>query len=74
MNKSKQNMDKQEQKIEKLAEDINPSEDNIPDSLAEATTAPLDDNELGGNATQDDTKNKQLRVGIYLIIPNIQYV
>ncbi|WP_299185874.1 hypothetical protein [uncultured Psychrobacter sp.] len=58
MNKSKQNMDKQEQKIEKLAEDIKPSEDNIPDSLAEATTAPLDDNELGGNATQDDTKNK----------------
>ena len=30
---------------------------NIPDSLAEATTAPLEDNELGGNATQDDVKN-----------------
>ena len=45
------------EKIKQQAEDINPKEDNIPDSLAEATTAPLEDNELGGNATQDDVKN-----------------
>ena len=35
---------------------INPSEDISPDSLAEATTAPLDDDALGGTATQDDVK------------------
>lgn len=58
MNKSKQNMEKQEQEIEKLAEDINPSKDNIPDSLAEATTAPLGDDDLGGNANEDSVKNK----------------
>ncbi|MEN2751787.1 hypothetical protein AAIR29_09100 [Psychrobacter sp. FBL11] len=58
MDKSKQNMDKQEQEIEKLAEDINPSKDVIPDSIAEATTVPLDDDELGGNATEADIKNK----------------
>ena len=61
MTNSKDNMDAQEKKIKQQAEDINPKEDNIPDSLAEATTAPLEDNELGGNATQDDVKNdKQL--------------
>jgi len=50
------NLDAQEKKIKQQAEDINPREDSIPDSLAEATTAPLEDNELGGNATQDDVK------------------
>ncbi|MDO5768729.1 MAG: hypothetical protein Q4P13_04435 [Psychrobacter sp.] len=34
---------------------INP-QDKVPDSLAEATTAPLDDDALGGHATQDDAK------------------
>lgn len=52
-------MDKQEQKIEKLADDINPSQDVIPDSLAEATTVPLDDDALGGNATEDDVKKNK---------------
>ena len=52
-------MDKQEQKIEKLADDINPSQDVIPDSLAEATTVPLDDDALGGNATEDDVKKSK---------------
>ncbi|WP_201576294.1 MULTISPECIES: hypothetical protein [Psychrobacter] len=56
MDKSKQDMDAQEQKIQKLAEDINPSEDSVPDSVAEATTVPLDDDALGGNATEDDVK------------------
>lgn len=56
MTDSKDKMDAQEKKIEQQAEDINPREDNVPDSLAEATTAPLADNELGGNATQDDVK------------------
>lgn len=57
MTESKSNMDAQERKIKQQAEDINPREDKTPDSLAEATTAPLEDNELGGNATQDDVKN-----------------
>lgn len=51
-------LDEQEQEIQKLATDINPSENTIPDSAAEATTAPLEDDELGGNATNDDVKNK----------------
>lgn len=48
--------DEQEQQIQNLVEDINPSEDIAPDSLAEATTAPLADDELGGNASEDDAK------------------
>jgi len=57
MSNSSNNTDEQEKEIEKLAEDMNPSEHAIPDSLAEVTTAaPLEDNELGGNATQDDVK------------------
>ncbi|MBE0407249.1 hypothetical protein ACT3TI_10055 [Psychrobacter sp. AOP22-C1-22] len=55
MSNSSKNMDQEEKKIQKLAEDINPSEDTTPDSLAEATTAPLADDELGGNATKKDT-------------------
>jgi|TARA_R110002020_G_scaffold35266_1_gene106632 hypothetical protein len=56
MSNSSSNRDEQEQKIEKLAEDINPSKEVTPDSLAEATTAPLADNELGGNSSEDDVK------------------
>ena len=56
MSDSLKNMDEQEQEIQNLAEDINPSEDVAPDSLAEATTVPLDNDELGGNATQNDIK------------------
>ena len=56
MDKSEKDMDKEEKKIQKLANDINPSEDVIPDSVAEATTVPLSDDALGGNATQDDVK------------------
>ncbi|WP_367109609.1 hypothetical protein [uncultured Psychrobacter sp.] len=59
MDSSKQNMDQQEQKIEELAEDINPKQDKAPDSLAEATTVPLDDDALGGNATEDDVKHNK---------------
>ena len=56
MTDSKDNMDAQEQKIKQQSEDINPSESTSPDSLAEATTAPLDDDALGGTATQDDVE------------------
>ena len=56
MSDSVKNMDEQEQEIQNLAEDINPSEDVAPDSLAEVTTVPLDNDELGGNATQNDIK------------------
>ncbi|MEC5209709.1 hypothetical protein RCH20_000761 [Psychrobacter sp. PL15] len=59
MNKPTEDMDKQEKNIQRLADDINPSKDPIPDSLAEATTAPLSDEELGSNATQDDLKNSK---------------
>lgn len=53
------NMDEQEKEIEQLSEDINPSEDTAPDSLAEVTTAaPLDSDELGGNAKEDDVKKQ----------------
>lgn len=52
-------MDQQEKKIEELAEDINPRQDKAPDSLAEATTVPLDDDALGGNATEDDVKQNK---------------
>ena len=38
MDKSEKNMDKEEQRIEKLADDINPREDKSPDSLAKTTT------------------------------------
>lgn len=53
MNKPNKDMDKEETKIQKLASEID-SSDNALDSLAEATTAPLSDDALGGNATQDD--------------------
>lgn len=56
MNKPQKDMDQQEQKIQRLADDIDPSGDIAPDSLAEATTAPLSDDALGGNATEDDVK------------------
>ncbi|MEN8625392.1 hypothetical protein [Psychrobacter proteolyticus] len=55
MSNSPNNMDEQEKEIEKLAEEINPREHTAPDSLAEVTTAaPLEDDELGGNATESD--------------------
>ena len=56
MTDSEKHLDAQEQKIKQQAEDINPSESTSPDSLAEATTAPLDDDALGGTARQDDVK------------------
>ena len=56
MKNKEKHLDVQEQKIKQQAEDINPSESTSPDSLAEATTAPLDDDALGGTATQDDVK------------------
>lgn len=56
MSDSAKNMDAQERRIKEQAEDINPRENRLPDSLAEATTAPLEDDELGENATQDDVK------------------
>lgn len=57
MTDSEKHLDAQERKIKEQAEDINPSESTSPDSLAEATTAPLDDDALGGTATQDDVEN-----------------
>ncbi|WP_201528720.1 MULTISPECIES: hypothetical protein [Psychrobacter] len=59
MDKPKKDMDKEEKKIQQLADDINPSEEVIPDSVAEATTVPLADDALGGNATQDDVSKSK---------------
>ncbi|MGP5211008.1 hypothetical protein ACTXJ5_09465 [Psychrobacter alimentarius] len=53
MNNAPNELDEQEQEIQQLAADIDPSEETTPDSLAEATTAPLADDELGDNATND---------------------
>ncbi|WP_350561830.1 hypothetical protein [Psychrobacter sp. CAL346-MNA-CIBAN-0220] len=61
MDKSKKELDQQEQTIKKRADDINPSEDIFPDSVAEATTVPLDDDALGGNATEDDIKKDKYK-------------
>lgn len=58
MDKSEKKMDKEEEKIEELANDINPREDKTPDSLAEATTAPLDNDALGGTAEEEDLNKK----------------
>ncbi|WP_333954731.1 hypothetical protein [Psychrobacter sp. S4(2024)] len=59
MSNSVKDMDEQEQEINQLVEDINPRADNSPDSLAEATTVPLADDELGGTASKEDIqKNK----------------
>ncbi|ABE73862.1 hypothetical protein [Psychrobacter cryohalolentis] len=59
MSNSVKDMDEQEQEINQLVEDINPRADNSPDSLAEATTVPLADDELGGMASEEDIqKNK----------------
>ena len=54
MSNSVKDMDEQEQEINQLVEDINPRTDNSPDSLAEATTVPLADDELGGTASEED--------------------
>lgn len=43
----------QAEEVRELANDIDPT-DKKPDSLAEATTAPLDDDQLGGTASQED--------------------
>ena len=61
MSQSTGNMDAQEKEIKVLSKDIDPTENNIPDSLAEATTVPLEDDELGGTVSEDDIKNKNSR-------------
>lgn len=55
MDKSDKEMDNEEKRIQELASEINPN-DKAPDSLAEATTVPLNDDDLGGNAKQDDVR------------------
>ena len=61
MSQATGNMDAQEKEIKALSKDIDPTENNIPDSLAEATTVPLADDELGGTVNEDDIKNKNSR-------------
>lgn len=61
MSQATGNMDAQEKEIKALSKDIDPTENNIPDSLAEATTVPLEDDELGGTVSEDDIKNKNSR-------------
>ena len=59
MSQSIENLDAQGKEIKALSKDIDPTENNIPDSLAEATTVPLDDDALGGNATEEDVKKNK---------------
>ena len=59
MSQSSENMDAQEKEIKALSKDIDPAENNIPDSLAEATTVPLADDALGGTASEDDVKKNK---------------
>ena len=61
MSQATGNMDAQEKEVKALSKDIDPTENNIPDSLAEATTVPLADDELGGTVSEDDIKNKKSR-------------
>ena len=61
MSQATGNMDAQEKEIKALSKDIDPTENDIPDSLAEATTVPLADDELGGTVSEDDIKNKKSR-------------
>ena len=61
MSQSIENMDAQEKDIKALSKDIDPTENNIPDSLAEAATVPLDDDALGGNASEDYVKKNKDR-------------
>ena len=58
MSQATGNMDAQEKEIKALSKGIDPTENNISDSLAEATTVPLADDELGGTVSEDDIKNK----------------
>ena len=61
MSQATGNMDAQEKEVKALSKDIDPNENDIPDSLAEATTVPLADDELGGTVSEDDIKNKNSR-------------
>ena len=56
MNQSNETMDSEEKEIKALSKDIDPTENNVPDSLAEATTVPLADGALGGTADENDVK------------------
>lgn len=58
MKDSVKSLDNDEQEVDQLVEDIDPRADHSPDSLAEATTAPLADDALGGTASEDDVNNK----------------
>ena len=49
-------LDAEEKNIDQLANDINPKDKELA-SLAEATTAPLADDALGGHATYADIKH-----------------
>lgn len=55
MDKFDKSLDNEERNIKQLADEVDP-EDKEPESLAEATTAPLADGALGGHATQADVK------------------
>ncbi|WP_372843204.1 hypothetical protein [Psychrobacter sp.] len=58
MKDSVKSLDNDEQGVDQLVDDINFRADHSPDSLAEATTAPLADDALGGTASEDDVNNK----------------
>ena len=54
MSNSPNNMDAQEKEIDELYKELDP-QDEAPVSLAEATTAPLDNDAIGRHTTQADS-------------------
>lgn len=58
MQNNEASLKQQAEEVKELAEDINPT-DKTPDSLAEATTAPLDDDQLGGTVSQNDVNESK---------------
>lgn len=61
MDTKKSDLDREETTIKDLAEDIKPAQDGLPDSLAEATTVPLQGDELGKNAAGAGNPNAQTK-------------
>lgn len=53
MDTKKDDLDQEEKTIKTLADEIQPAKDGLPKSPAEATTVPLQDDELGKNASGD---------------------
>lgn len=61
MESTRKDLDREEKTIKELAEDIKPAQDGFPKSAAEATTAPLQGDELGQNADGDGHSSASIK-------------